>query len=169
MNLRLSLLLCALALGLGCKGYRLGPATDFAAGSRSVQVKFFKNSTLEPRLITAVSHALRKELQQDGTYALNTSDDADVIITGEILQYSRSAIGFIPNDVITAQDYNVTMVAHVIATEAHSGKVLMDRNVSGRATLRIGPDLASAERQVLPVLATDLARNATSYLVDGNW
>ena len=169
MNLRLSFLLCVLALGVGCQGYRLGSNTDFAAGSRSVQVKFFKNSTLEPRLVTAVSHALRKELQQDGTYALNTSGDADLVITGEILTYERSAIGFIPTDVITAQDYNVTMVAKVIATDADSGQVLMERNIRGRTTLRIGPDLASAERQVLPVLATDLARNATSILVDGNW
>ena len=169
MNPRLTLLLCALALGVGCKGYRLGPTTDFPAGSRSVQVKFFKNSTIEPRLVTAVSHALRKELQQDGTYALNTSGDADVVITGEILQYQRSPIGFVPADVITAQDYRVTMTAHVTATDAETGKVLLDRNITGRTTLRIGPDLASAERQVLPVLATDLARNATSLLVDGNW
>ncbi|MGB0579988.1 MAG: LPS assembly lipoprotein LptE [Limisphaerales bacterium] len=169
MNLRFSFLLCALALVTGCQSYRLGPSTDFAAGSRSVQVKFFKNSTIEPRLVTAVSHAFRKELQQDGTYALNTSGDADVVITGEIITYERSGIGFIPNDVITAQDYNISMVAKVVATEVNSGKVLMNRNISGRTTLRIGPDLASAERQVLPLLATDLARNATSILVDGNW
>ena len=169
MSLRMPFLLCLLALGAGCQGYRLGPTTDFPAGSRSVQVKFFKNNTLEPRLVTAVSHALRKELQQDGTYALNTGDDADVVITGEIVQYNRSPIGFIPNDVITPQDYNVTMVAHVIATEVDTGKVLLDRNINGRATLRVGPDLASAERQILPVLATDLARNATTLLVDGDW
>ena len=40
---------------------------------------------------------------------------------------------------------------------------------SSRKVLTWSGWVASSERQVLPVLATDLARNATSYLVDGNW
>jgi hypothetical protein len=46
---------------------------------------------------------------------------------------------------------------------------LLERSVSGRTTVLIGDDLASAERQAVPLLAADLARNATSLLVDGNW
>jgi hypothetical protein len=53
--------------------------------------------------------------------------------------------------------------------ERRSGRVLVDREVGGRTTIRIGPDLASAERQAVPNLAEDLARNVTSVLVDGTW
>ena len=39
----------------------------------------------------------------------------------------------------------------------------------GRTTLRPGADFSSAERQAVPLLAEDLARNITSLLVDGSW
>ena len=42
------------------------------AGAQSVRVEFFKNETLEPRLVVAVNRALKRNLQQDGTYALET-------------------------------------------------------------------------------------------------
>ena len=153
----------------GCTGYRLGSTTDFAAGSKSVEVKFFKNTTSEPRLVSAVNHALRKRLQQDGTYRLETRGDADVVITGQISQFLRTPISFVSADVITARDYSVTLVADITATERATGKVLMTRQVTGRTTLRIGTDLASAERQAVPLLAADLAQNATASIVDGDW
>ncbi len=162
-------LACASLILTGCAGYKLGPTAGFKPGTRSVQVNFFQNKTIEPRLITSVNHALRKALQQDGTYLLNTKGTGDVVIDGEITTFSRSGISFQPGDVITARDYSLTMAAQVRAIERASGKVLLERLVSGRTTVRAGADLASAERQAVPLLAEDLARNATSLLVDGDW
>jgi hypothetical protein len=56
-----------------------------------------------------------------------------------------------------------------VARERVSGKVLFEREVHGATLMRVGSDLASAERQALPLLATDLARHITSLLVDGGW
>jgi hypothetical protein len=134
-----------------------------------VRVDFFKNETFEPRLSEAVCTALRRTLQQDGTYRLNTSGDADIVVQGVITKYQRSGISFQPNDVITPRDFQVIMRAKVTATERRTGRVLMDREVGGRTTIRIGPDLASAEREAVPMLAQDLAWNLTGLLVDGSW
>ncbi|MFT4689689.1 MAG: LPS assembly lipoprotein LptE [Verrucomicrobiia bacterium] len=153
----------------GCAGYNLGPTAGFPAGSRSIEVKFFQNETFEPRLVTAMNHALRKQLQQDGTYRLETRGDGDVVVTGKITDFTRSPLGFRPDDVITARNFSVEMVADIKAVHRDTGKVLLERSVSGRTTVLIGDDLASAERQAVPLLAADLARNATSLLVDGNW
>jgi len=46
---------------------------------------------------------------------------------------------------------------------------LIDRNVKGHSDIRIGVDLASAEREAMPLVAEDFARNATALLVDGTW
>ena len=64
----------------GCAGYKLGPTNGMAAGARSVQVVPFQNHTAEPRLIDALSTALRRGLLQDGTYRLDTQGDSDVIL-----------------------------------------------------------------------------------------
>jgi len=57
----------------------------------------------------------------------------------------------------------------VTARDAVSGKVLVDRRVTGYTLVRAGADLTSAERQALPLLAEDLARRVTALLVDGSW
>jgi hypothetical protein len=53
--------------------------------------------------------------------------------------------------------------------ERLGGKKVLDREVSGRTTVRVGSDLASAERQAIPLLAEDLAKNITALLVEGAW
>jgi hypothetical protein len=97
---------CALAwLLAGCAGYHLGPAGGQTSGSRTVQVEPFVNKTLVPRLSDYVMISLRENLAQDGTYRVDTHDDGDVILSGEITSYTRTAISVQSTDVLTAVDY----------------------------------------------------------------
>jgi len=157
------------ALLAGCAGYRLGPTGGVVAGARSIQVNFFRNETLEPRLTGPITAALRKSLQQDGAYRLNTHGEGEIVVNGVITKFNRSELSFQPNDVLTVRDYSLSLIARITAVERSTGKTLLDREVSGRTTIRVGPDLSSVERQAIPLLAEDLARNVTSLLVDGDW
>jgi hypothetical protein len=159
---------CALALA-GCGGYRLGPTNPELTQGKTIQVQFFENRTIEPRLPEALSQALRKQLQQDGSYRLGTQNDADVIVRGVIVDYERRPLSYQPTDVVTAKDYEIRLICQMTAVERSSGRVLIDRRVRGRTSLRAGTDLVSAERQALPLLAEDWARNATVLLTEGAW
>ena len=64
----------------GCAGYKLGPSNGMEAGSRSVQINPPVNQTFEPRLAEALNHQLRKQVQRDGTYRLNTRGEGDVVV-----------------------------------------------------------------------------------------
>lgn len=166
----LALWLGLTTLGLGgCAGYHLGPTNGQMAGTHSIQIDPFSNKTLEPRLADYVMNSLRKDLQQDGTYRLNTHDEGDVVVTGVITAYSRSELSVQPTDVLTALDYQITMTAQLTARDRNTGKVILDRPVTGTTTLRAGSDLTSAEREALPLLAEDFAKRATALLVDGSW
>ena len=165
----MALLLAACFAMVGCAGYRLGPTNERQSGARSIQVNPFINQTIEPRLHDAFGQALRKALQQDGTYRLDTQGTGDVIVAGVITDYERSHVSLNPKDIITPRDYQIIVRAKITATERGTGKVLVDREVTGHTTVRIGADLGSAERQSLPVLAESLARRATSVLVNGDW
>ncbi|HEX4646633.1 MAG TPA: LPS assembly lipoprotein LptE [Verrucomicrobiae bacterium] len=161
---------CLLALAVaGCAGYHLGPTNGVSAGARSIQITPPVNKTLEPRLGDYLMISLRKNLQQDGTYRLDTHDEGDVLLSATILSYNRSAVSFQPTDVLTVQDYEITMSAQVTARERSTGKVLFDRPVIGRTTLRVSNDLTSAERQAIPLITDELAKKATALLVDGSW
>ena len=167
--LRLGIGLALALLVSGCAGYRLGPTNGTRAGETSIDVPAFVNRTLEPRLVDPTTAALRRELQRDGTFRLVSTPDGDVTVAVELTRYQRVEQSFVPTDVTTARDYRLVLTARVVASERRSGKVLFDREVNGATLMRVGNDLPSAERQTLPVLATELARQITSLLVDGSW
>src|ERR1017187_3723226 len=102
--------LAALALS-GCAGYHLGPTNGLAAGEKSIQITPFSNKTLVARLGDAVTSALHKSLQHDGTYRLATHDDGDIIVSGVITRYQRYELSFVPSDVLTVRDYRVELTA----------------------------------------------------------
>ncbi len=163
-----------LAIGLsvllgGCAGYRLGPTGGQTAGARSIQIQPFFNRTLEPRLGEAITTALRKEIQRDGTYTLASHADGDLVVSGDILSYQRGQISFLPTDITTGRDYRLTFTAHVVVRDRITGRVVYEDDLTGATLMRAGDDLPSAERQTLPVLAEDLARQITAALTDGKW
>jgi hypothetical protein len=161
--------LCTAAfLSGGCAGYRLGPVNDQTAGAKSIQVLPFNNQTLEPRLGDAVTQALREQLQTDGTYHLARSA-GDVVVSGVITSYSRAGLSFLSSDVYTANNYQVGIVAHVIARRRDTGKVLLDKDINGYTLVHVTSDLADAERQSVPLLAEDLAQKVTQQLTEGTW
>lgn len=163
------LLLLTLLLTAGCAGYRLGPTQGRQAGAQSVMVLPFHNQTLEPRLADPLTASLRKELQRDGTFRLETRDGGDIIVSGTIVHYNRRGIAFQRRETRTAKDYIISMTAQVTATERLTGRVLLDKRISGQSMIRVGNDLTSAERQGIPLVADDFARNVTSLLANGDW
>jgi hypothetical protein len=153
----------------GCAGYKLGPTNGLEAGARTIQIHPPVNKTFEPRLAVELNQQLRKQLQRDGTYRLETRGEGDVIVTTTILRYEKLGESFQPRDTLTVRDYRVLLFAHVTAYDRVSGKNIVDREFRGRTSVRPGGDQSSAERQALPLLTEDLARNITSALVDGEW
>ena len=156
-------------LTAGCAGYRLGPTGDLGAGDRSVQFNPVLNQTLEPGLAPAVNSCLRKAVQRDGSFRLSTHGEGDIVVRTEITHYRRRGIAFQSYDTLTTQDYELTIEATVVATERHSGREMVNTTVTSRTTIRAGTDLASMERQALPLLADELARRIAGVLADGKW
>lgn len=162
---------CLLVLELlaGCAGYQLGATNGAVAGGKSIEVLPFNNQTLQPRLGDTLTQALREQLQTDGTYHLTAHDPGDVVVTGVVTTYTRSGVSFLGADAATPQDYRIDVTAHVTARERSTGKLLLDKDVTGQTLVPVTSDLADAERQALPLLAQDLARNITGLLTEGAW
>jgi hypothetical protein len=156
----------------GCAGYRLGPVNGEIAGARSVQVHPFSNQTFEPRSAGEyVTSQLRKQVQKDGTYQLMThsSGAADIDVNGVLTHFNRHELSFEQGDVLTVRDYRLSLTAQVSARERGTGKVIFDRAVTGYTIVRMGSDLTNVERQALPLLAEDLAKNISTLLTEGSW
>lgn len=153
----------------GCAGYRLGPTGGRTAGSQSLEIAPFSNETIEARLLDPLTTALRRRTQEDGTFKLATRDSGDLLLSGRIVDYRRRELSFQPGDIVTVRDYQLVMTVHATAVDRSTGREVLDRQVSGRTTIRVAEDLVSAERQAIPLLADDLARNLIGVLADGEW
>tara|TARA_B100000959_G_C14760749_1_gene533243 strand:+ start:158 stop:697 length:540 start_codon:yes stop_codon:yes gene_type:complete len=155
--------------GSGCVGYVAGPTNGIPAGSKSIRVDFFDNDTLEPRLVTAVNRSLKRHLQQDGTYRLETRGKADLVVNGKLTEFLRNGISYTPDDLLRVQDYIMKLTARIKVTDGVTGEVIFEGDVAGSSPVRVPKDLTSAQRQAVPLIADDLARQATSFIVDGKW
>lgn len=153
----------------GCAGYKLGPTNGMPAGSRSVKFQPFINRVQVPRVSEYLGNSLRKQLQNDGTFRLETSGSPDIMVSGEIVKLERSGLSYQQGDVLTPQEYTLTLRAHVVAVNVATGKTIIDRQVTGVSYIRIGNDQTEAERQIVPVLTDNIALKAIHLLVDGSW
>ncbi len=162
----LSLLTLCLA---GCAGYQLGPTGNRAAGAQALEIAPFSNQTQEARLLDPLTTALRRRTQEDGTFKLATQGDGDLLLSGQIIDFRRHELSVNPSDVVTARDYRLVMTVHATVVDRATGRAILDRQVSGKATIRVDQDLVSAERQAMPLVADDLARNLIGILADGDW
>lgn len=170
MRLWISLLAGGLAWCLaGCAGYHLGPVNGAVAGGQSIQVLPFNNQTFQPRLGDVLTQSVREQIQQDGAFHLQTHGPGDVALSGVIQTYQRLAIGYLSTDAVTPEDFQVQATVHVVAREVGSGKVLLDKVITGQTLVHVGSDLASAERQAMPQLAADLAMQINELISEGSW
>lgn len=168
MSVRHFLLSLSLILG-GCAGYQVGPTNQQLAGERSVSFRFFDNQTNEPRLSEPLNTSLRRATQRDGTLRLETATDGDWIVTGTIKSFQHSALTLQPADVRTLRDANVLMTVEIEVLERGTGDVVLKQTFQGRTSLRAGADLASAERQVIPLLTEHVALQVVTVLADGDF
>ena len=140
-----------------------------AAGDKSVEIRPFANRTLEPRLTDTLAEQLRKELQRDGTFKLDTQGDPDYVMSGTITRFQRTEVTFASTDILTVQDFRLTLTAQIKVIQRSTGKVILDQPVNGYTLVRVGADLTSAERQAMPLLTGDLAKNAVALIAEGKW
>ena len=166
---RAALFLAVATLVAGCASYRVGPVNPAIPAGQSVEVGLFQNATPQPGLSESINASIRRELQRDGTFELATGDDGDVLLTGNITHYRRSAVSFQPRDILSVRDFEVELITRIRAADRATGRVLLDRELTGRTTIRLGGDLASAKRQALPLLANDLAKKTVALLAEGEW
>ena len=152
-------------LTIGCAGYHLGPTQNLPY--RSVAVPMFKNKTLKPQLEAQVTNAIIKRFQSDGTLRIEAVADADVVVTGEITRFSRRVLRSVQSNVNLPWEYRITIEARIEARLRGTGEVVLKPvTVEGHADTFIGSDLQSADEQVLPLIADDLAKRVVPLLAE---
>ncbi len=163
--------LCALSLTLilsGCAGYHIGPVQPkLLQGIHSIAVPTFKNETLIPRTEVLVTNTVIKQFQQDGTYRIESHDNADAILQGTIMEIRRHPARSVRSNVLATREFSMVLTINYVLKERATGKVLQSRSVNGTTSFFVSGDLNQDERQAIPLAAEDAAIRLVSDISEG--
>ena len=150
---------------LGCAGYHVGPVTK--RSFKSIAVPMFRNTTLRPQLEAQISNAVIQRLQQDGSLRIESEARADVVLRGSIVKYYRESLRSLRSDANIPREFEITITVSVEATDRRTGEtVLKSTLVDGKSDVLLGEDQQSAEEQVLPLIADNIAKRVAGLLVE---
>lgn len=116
------LLICCL-VAVSC-GYQFsGQGHDLPDGISRLKVDLFTNRTAEPHLETylTASSTLRL-MRQDNVELVETLEQAEAVLTGEVVQYSLDAVSYDALDEI--KTYRITMKVVALLKRISDGKIL---------------------------------------------
>lgn len=164
--------LCAAALLLfslgGCAGYHIGPVQPYYLKSvHSISVPVLKSNSLIPRISVLITDSVIKQLQQDGTYRVANSDQADAILTGTIERVARTPARSVRGNVLATSEFNLTLLLRYVLTDRVTKKPLTSAAVFGTTSFFVGDDITTDERQAIPLAAQDAAVHLVSQLSEG--
>ncbi len=167
MKSSFALLLVCVFLVSGC-GYKLGEVRPTAMRSvRTLSVPNFKNDTFESRVEVLFADAAVKRLQQDATYRLVNSNEADAILSCTITSIESASLRSLVSDVLATREFGLIVNAKYEVIDQSSGAILMQGSVSGKSSFFSGNDLQTSKQQALSNAALDLADKLTAQVTEG--
>ena len=127
-----------------------------SAGTRQIYV---------PLLEVKVRDAVIDRFLFDGNLRLSEADTADLVLTGELVRYERSALRYTDdNDV---QEYRVHVVVSLVMKDRRHDAVLWrEPRFAGTATYFVAGPLAATESAALEEATLDLARRIVERTVE---
>jgi outer membrane lipopolysaccharide assembly protein LptE/RlpB len=162
-----ALFLVLVFLVSGC-GYKLGEIRPTPMRSvRTLSVPNFKNETFESRVEVLFGDTVVKRLQQDGTYQLVNSSQADAILSCTITSIRTNSLRSVVNNVLATSEFGLIVEAKYEVTHQGSGAILMQGSVYGKSSFFSGNDLQTSKQQALSNAALDLADRLTAQVAEG--
>ncbi|MCX6968146.1 MAG: LPS assembly lipoprotein LptE [Verrucomicrobia bacterium] len=162
-------LAASLFLFSGCAGYHIGARIPKKmAGVETIAVPTFHNETLVPRLESLAASTLVKQFQQDGTFAIRSTEDADVILTGSIDQIRRRGARSVRSDIVKQQEFYLTVAMSYTLTRRYTGEMIDRGTVTGETSFFVtGNDINQDERQAIPLAIEKAAVNIVGRVTTG--
>ena len=158
----------------GC-GYTTGSLLP--SNYRTLHVENFKNKVgyvsdtsrgnYIPLLETKVHDAVVNRFQFDGHLKIKNSDQADLVLTGELIGFERDELRLSDNEDV--QEYRIRVIMSLTMTDMATGEPLWtEPSFSGEATYFITGPQAKSEAAALEDALTDLSRRAVERTIE-NW
>ena len=161
---RTSVILISLVLVPGC-GYTL--RSVIRGDIRTINVATFENKTFEHGLETNLSSVLTREFILDGTLSVVDMSNADVQLSGEIVEYVLEPYTY-GEEESDVQQYRIWVRADVVLRREGTGETIWEeKQMEGDTTYYVSGALAQTEDEALELALYELAKRIVSRTVKG--
>jgi len=152
----------------GCAGYHIGEVKPhYLSAIQSIAIPTFDNKTYLPRIDVLMTDTVIKQLQQDGTFRITSEDKADATLKAEIRSVDRSPARSVRGNVLATTEFNLRLIVRYTLVARGGAVISGPVEVAGTTSFFVGSDVATDQRQALPLAAEDLAVHLTSQLTEG--
>lgn len=152
----------------GCLGYHIGAVKPYYLSDvHTIAIPTFENKTLIPRVEVLVTSTVIKQFQQDGTFKIGNSDNADATLKAEIIRISRSPARSVRGNVLATSEFNLAMRVKYRLVGADGKNLGPTGEVVGTTSFFVGTDVTTDERQALPLATEELASRLVTQLSEG--
>ena len=135
-------------------------------GIQRVAVPIFKNVSITPDVEAVTTTAVIKQIQEDGTYQVTGVDQADAVVNGTITEVDRTKARSLQGNVLASAEFNLVVTIDFRIARP-TGQILADRKIQGTTSFFVGNDIASQEREAIPLAVQDAAVQFVSFLSEG--
>jgi outer membrane lipopolysaccharide assembly protein LptE/RlpB len=166
------LLLFPILVLTGC-GYTLGEIKPSSMRRvNTIAVTTFQNRTVVPRLEAQTADAVVKQFQQDGTYRIETSDHADAILTGTIVNLQRQPKRVYASNVLQTSEFELVLTVDYVLKDRITGALLCKGTATGQVIFfvnsdSINSDLVTDQNINYPIAAQRMAERLVSKVSEG--
>lgn len=127
--------------------------------------EYRKLVTYYPVLEIKITQGVTDRFIFDGTFKVAKKEDADLVLRGELLGYTRDALRYKDNEEV--QEYRLTLMVNLSLWEKGKNEPLwQEANFKGDATYFTSGSNARTEEQAIADLITDFSRRVIERIVE---
>lgn len=168
-----SILLFSLAILLGGCGYTTHStlpvefktiAVSNFINKIEIQTTNLEYKTYYPGLETKITNAIIDRFIYDGNLRITKEEDANLILSGELLDYLRQPLRYSESDDV--EEYRISLYVNIVLKDNEGNVIWSKNNFVGETTYNTRGALAKTENTALDEAVADLARRIVNLTVE---
>jgi hypothetical protein len=118
-----------------------------------------------PGMQVDITKAVINRFLTDGNLKVATESTADIILTGELIDFRREPLRYDTN--YNIEEYRLKLIVNMELRDVKTGKVMWtEKGFAGESTFRTTGSLAVSEDAAMTAVIEDLARRITERTVE---
>ncbi|MFA6321438.1 MAG: LPS assembly lipoprotein LptE [Candidatus Omnitrophota bacterium] len=118
-----------------------------------------------PGMEVNLTTAIVNKFLSDGTLKIANAQNADLILTGELIDFSRGALRYDEND--NVEEYRIKLIINMEVRYAKTGELMWsEKGFAGETTYRTSGGLVKSESAAINAAIEDLARRVVERTVE---